>query len=340
MIAAQAAQTEKVVVVIRNIAGALLAVGLMCSSRPSQAADNYPNRPINLIVPFAPGADTDSSARFLAHDASDAMGQPWIVINKPGASGIIGTSYVAKAPADGYTLLLGSTSTQSINPFAFRDLPYRVNQFTPLGLILDSPKVLAVTPALPVKTLKDFANYLKTNPGKVNFGTAGTLTTTDMGRLLIEQETGGKTTPVAYKGTTEALTAIMNGEVQALFVEPVQAAEYVKTGKIRLISVLGPRRLPSIPDVPTSAEGGYPLIISDSWFGVFAPVDTPANIVTQLRDEIRKATNGDVIRQYVRRSGGDPDFAPHLTAPQLEAFFDDQVKRWGGLFHKLKIQPN
>lgn len=298
---------------------------------------DYPTRPITIVVPFAPGATTDAAARFVAKGGSELTGQAWIVTNRTGGSGAIGSEIVAKSAPDGYTLLLGTTSTHSINPFVFDKLSYSVDQFRAVGLVVTSTFVLMVNPKMPARNLAEFASYIKANPGKVNFGTAGDLTTTDLGRISIEKETGGKVTSIPFKGSTDAVNALLSGDIQASLMNGAQAVQYEKAGKARILAVLGPQRLEIMSHVPTSKEGGYPGIIADSWFGVFAPAKTPQDILVKLNDVIRKSTDGEQIRKYTEQQGGDPNFAPRLGLSEIDAYLAEQSRRWGGLIKSMPI---
>ena len=324
---------------IGKILGACLA-GLLLTATHGQAADQYPNKPINITVPFAAGADTDASARFLGKQASEIMGQAWIAVNRVGGSGSIGSTYVAQAAPDGYNLLLGTTSTHSINPFVFKKLQYSLDQFTPVGLVTASSFLLAVSPTLPVKNLKELSVYLKAHPGELNFGTAGINTTSDLGRMMVEQGLGGKFTAIPYNGTTEVLAAIMGGAVQAGLLSATTAIENEKAGKIRVLAALSNKRVKTMPHVPTSVEEGYPSIIAESWYAVFAPAKTPTDIVQQLNTVMRKATDSEMLRKFATDIGGDPDLAPTMDVAATKVFLDDQASRWEKLVKALNIQAD
>ncbi|MFN0160765.1 MAG: Bug family tripartite tricarboxylate transporter substrate binding protein [Burkholderiales bacterium] len=265
----------------------LLPMLVVSSQALSQAA--YPNRPVRIIVAFPPGQATDQSARAVAQKLSESLGQPFVIDNRPGAASIIGTEAGAKAPNDGYTLLMGSSGSLAVNPSMYAKLPYDpVRDFTPVSAIMKVPFFLAAGPAMPASNLKDLVAHVKGNPGKVNFGTAGNGAANHLAAEYFMSVAGLSMLHVPYKGSPPAVTDLLGGQIALMFETGPLIVPQVKAGKLKGIAVAAPARTSALPDLPTIAESGYPGFESAGWAGLVAPAGTPRDIVQKLNAEIVK----------------------------------------------------
>jgi tripartite-type tricarboxylate transporter receptor subunit TctC len=272
-------------------------------------AQPFPSRPITLIVPVTPGGSTDLMARQMAEPLSKALGQTVIVENRPGASGNIAASYVAKAKPDGHTLLAAYSGFHAANNFLYKNLDWDpLKSFTPVALIINSAQAISVTDKLPVKTFKELIAYAKANPGKLNYGTAGPGSLHHISGALLEQLADTKMTPIAYKGTGPAVTDLAAGNVDIVITTPPGVIPLAQTGKIRILAVTGNKRVASLPNVPSTAEEGFPNFSVDAWFGFVAPMGTPPEVVKRLADEMAKAVQGEGFKKGVEGAGGTVQF--------------------------------
>ena len=289
----------------------------------------FPSRPITLIVPVTPGGSTDLMARQIAEPLSKALGQTVVVENKPGASGNIAASYVAKAKPDGYTLLAAYSGFHAANPFLFKNLDWDpLKSFLPVALIINSAQAIAVTDKLPVKTFKELVAYAKANPGKLNYGTAGPGSLHHISGSLLEQLAETKMIAVAYKGTGPAVTDLAAGNVDIVITTPPGVIPLSQTGKIRILAVTGNQRIPSLPNVPSAAEEGFPNFSVDAWFGFVAPMGTPPDVIKRLADEMAKAVTLDTFKKGVESAGGSVQF-------QGTTAFDATIKRDIQMFQRV-----
>ena len=253
----------------------------------SLAQDNYPNRPIRLIIPFTPGGVTDTSGRFIAEQLSLKLGQQVIADNKPGASGNIGSQMVASAEPDGYTLLLGYAGTLSINPSLFDKVPFdSVKDFSPIGKIGDAILIVVANNDFPGKTLADVIAYSKKDPNGLSYGTSGTGGTPHIAGELFRQKTGANLVHIPYKGGGQALLDLLGGNIPLVYTAVAGANQYVNSGRIKAIAVSSAKRSPSMPEVPTFIESGVKDFVIDDWVGLLAPAKTPKPIVTKLNQAL------------------------------------------------------
>jgi len=290
------------------------------------AAQTYPAKPIRILIAQAPASATDNVSRVLGAKLAEQMGQQFIVDARPGAGGTVGTEAAARAPADGYTLFMANNSTHGSNPAVYRKLPYdAIRDFAPIILIASTPYVLTAHPSLPVKTVKDLVAFAKKRPGDLNYGSAGNGSTHHLSGELLNMMAGIKLVHVPYKGTTPALTALLSGEVSAMFFTVVGIEPHAKAGKARVLAVTTPKRAPLMPELPTMAEAGFPGFEVTSWFGLLAPAGTPAAIVSRINAETTKAlalpeVTGALKRLGFDAVGGTPDqFATHIRS-EVERF--------------------
>jgi tripartite-type tricarboxylate transporter receptor subunit TctC len=264
---------------------------LLTASGSAQAADavsSYPDKPIRIIVPYPPGGSTDVLARMMGQRIGEKLHQTVIVENRAGASGAIGAAYVAKSPADGYTLFLGTSTALAVNPSLFSDLPYNVKEFTPVVLATMLPSIVAVPSKLPVKSMKDLLDYLKAHPG-TNYASSGNGTPAHLGAELFKKLTGINMTHIPYKGGAPALTDLVGGQTSLMFAILPESMPLVQNGQLRALAVTTSERLPAYPDLPTLAESGVPGYELIGWYAFLAPAGTPPAIVKKLNQAFNDA---------------------------------------------------
>lgn len=279
----------------------LLLFGTACHAQTA-----YPNKLVRIILPYAPGGTTDMVARTVAQQLSIKWGQPVIVENRPGGNGNIGTSEAAKASPDGYTLLM-ATSSHAINASLYKGLSFNfAKDFTPLSNLAFAPLLLVVNPSFKANTVKEFAEYVRQNPQKLNYGSGGVGTAAHLAGELFNSELGAQMTHVAYKGGTLATNDLVGGQIQLMFANLPEAIAQVKGARLKALAVTGETRNPQAPDVPTFAEGGYPQINLKSWFGLFAITGTPPTIVTKLSNDIAAVIAQPDVQNKLRDFGTEP----------------------------------
>ena len=292
-------------------------------------AQTYPAKPIRLIIPFPPGGATDALGRTVVQKLGESLRQQVIADNRPGASGILGMELAAKAPADGYTLVVGQASNLAINLALMGKLPYDpVAGFSPITLIATTPNVLVVHPSLPVRSIKDLVALAKAKPGKINYASSGI---GSPGHLVTERfKIAAKIDMVhiPYKGAGPALTDVVAGHADIYFTSPISAQPFVKSGRLRVVAVASAKRSASMPDVPTVAEAGYPEVDSTSWWGLLAPAGVPKDIIDRLNAETLKLLNQTDVKQRLMSEGADP--AP-TTPEQFALFIKNEIVKWASL---------
>ena len=274
---------------------------------PLQAtAQTYPNKPVRLIVPFPAGGTTDLLARAMAQKFSEALGQQFVVDNRPGAGGNIGADIVAKSAPDGYTLLMGTVGTHAINPSLYAKMPYdHVKDFVPVVLVAGVPNVLVVNPGVPVKTVAELIKAAKDQPGSINFASSGNGTSIHLSGELFKSLTGVQMAHIPYKGSAPALTDLLGGQVQIMFDNLPSALPHIKSGKLRALAVTSSKRAPALPDLPTIAESGVPGFEASSWFGILAPAGTPRDIVMRINVEANKALQSAEMKEKLLGQGAE-----------------------------------
>src|SRR5262245_4297594 len=256
------------------------------------AAQQYPSKPIRLVVPFPPGGSTDIVARIVAQKLGTQLGQQLVIENRDGAGGTVGTAVAARASADGYTLVVGTTSTHVVAPSVYQKLEYDpVKDFAPVSLMAVTPYLLVVNPSVPAKSLKELVELMKSKPGKMNYASAGVGSTTHLAMEMLKGASNTNAVHVPYKGNGPAGTAVIAGQVEILFGSLPAVLPHAKAGKVRALAVGTPKRSPSLPDVPTVAESGYPGFDASLWLAIMAPAGTPAPVLERLQKEIVAAVN-------------------------------------------------
>jgi tripartite-type tricarboxylate transporter receptor subunit TctC len=318
-------------------------LGLACALAASTAlpfgahaqATAWPEKPVTIIAPYPPGGTTDVVGRFLAGSLQQELGQTFIVENKPGAATAIGASAVARAPNDGYTVLLSAGTTFTVIPHLNSKLPYKLEDFEPVAAVVTVPFAFVVKKDFPAKTLSEFKDYAKANPGKINNATNGQGSMVHLLGELVAQGLGVKLTHIHYKGaapaTMDMLAGIVDSNVEAL----TSAVPNVKEGKYRALAVLSPERQPLLPDVPTFKELGYPSVVGETWFAVFAPKGTPKPVIDKLNAALRKVTTSEAFGQEMRKLGNEPKSS---TPEELRKVTLEQSEQWGELIKRLNIK--
>lgn len=297
-------------------------------------AQPYPARPVRVIVPLAPGGGSDYTARFIGARLSERLGQPVVVDNRPAASGIVGTDLVAKAAPDGYTLLLVfSTHAQSAQ--LFKKLPYDpIKDFAPITEVFATPLVLLVHPSQPIKTIKELVAYAKEHPGKLNYGTSGPGSSPHLMTELLNSMAGIQMTHVPYKGVASVMTALLGGELQIAYSNPVTGAPLWKAGKLRPLGMSGLKRSEAFPEIPTIDETGVPGYEALIWYGFMAPAKTPGAVVDRLHRDVVSVLKIPEVRQTLVAQGND---VIGNTPAEFAAFINKEADKWGALGKRLGI---
>ena len=313
----------------RCIALSVLFSTLAIASGNSLAQADYPNKPIRLIVPFPAGGGTDIYARLIANKLTERL--KWVVVvdNKPGAGGNIGVDAAAKSPPDGYTIVIGQTSNLAINPTLYPKLPYDPQKdLTPIVLLADSAMALVVPAQSPYKTVKEVISAAKQKPGDVSLGFPGNGTVAHLTSVMFQSASGTKFQHVPYKGAAQALTDLMGSSIESYMSSATTVIGHVKGGKLRALAVTGKKRIESMPDVPTIEESGYPGFDAVTWFGLLAPVGTPAAIVERINTEVNKILALPDVKEKIASEGGGPIGG---TAQEFTRFLTAELPKWGKL---------
>lgn len=321
---------------MRNLLTLISAMMICASGAMAQdAAANYPNRPIRIIVCTSAGGGVDTAARIIANGLQQKLGQPVVVENRPGAGGNIGSNAVFNSDPDGYTLLASFQSPLTINPLLYKHLPFDPKLFEPVAIMSVIPNVLLVRPDFPAKTAKELIAYAKAHPGKLNYASQGTGTTSHLTAALLETVTGSQLTQVPYKGTAPALTDIISSHVDMMFVEIGGASKLSAAGRARILAIATEKRIPSLPDVPTLSEVvGRPLV-SSTWNAIVAPPKTPAAIVGKLNYAIAQVLKSpEVVARFAELNMQAGNGSPADAA----AFIKHETSVWDSVIREAKIE--
>jgi tripartite-type tricarboxylate transporter receptor subunit TctC len=320
---------------LRIVFSVLAAMSAWCAASTTSAAAEYPTKPIRLVIPYTPGGPTDLVGRAVAAKLQDALGQQIIVDNRAGGGGVIATEIVARAPADGYTLLLGTPGQLVTLPLLTAKLPYdAVRDFAPVTQVVTSPQVLVANGKLPVATVAELITYVKARPGQLNYASVQTGGTGHLGMELLKQAAGLEMLHVPYKGTAPALTEMIAGQVQLMFTSLPSVQPHVTAGRLKLLATGAARRTPAIPDTPTLSETipGYELV---TWYAVFLPHSTPAAIVNRLHAVLVKILLSPEIERQFAQNGVEP---ANSTPQQLAAYMRAETERWGKVIRTSGIR--
>lgn len=295
----------------------------------------YPERPITLVVPSAPGGTTDFTARLISDQLGKALGHAVVVDNKPGAAGNIGNQTVARAKPDGYTLLLAYSGYQVGNPHLFKSAGWDpIEDFTSVAMVTRAPQVIVASMSLPANNLQELIAYAKENPDKVNYASSGVGSIQHIAGELLQQVTNTKMTHVPYKGAGPAVNDLLAGTVDLFITTPASVVSHIKAGKLKAFAVTGEARVPRLSDVPTAAEAGLNNYKLDSWFAVYAPSGTPDKVVQKLNSEIEKILAMPEIRQRAEDSGTTVET---MTPVELDAYTRKELDFWGNVIRSAKV---
>jgi tripartite-type tricarboxylate transporter receptor subunit TctC len=298
-------------------------------------AQSYPSKPIRMIVPFPTGGGTDFLARLLAQRMSESWGQQVVVENRPGASMMIGSEIVAKAPADGYTIIMSSIN-HTINPSLYQRIPYdTVRDFAPVTLVATSPLVLVVHPSLPVRSVKEFIALARTAKGQINYASSGSGGPLHLAGELFKTMAKIEMSHIPYKGSSPAELDLIGGHVHAIFAGPVSSSPHIKTGRMRALGVTSPKRSAAFPELPTIAESGLPGYDAYTWWGVLAPANTPRDIVTKLNAEIARIVALADIKPKLESQGAEPATGtPEQFARQIQG----EIAKWAKVVKDANVK--
>lgn len=318
-----------------GLAAASLAAALLPVA--SLQAQDYPNRPVKIVVPYAPGGSVDAIARTLAQELVQRLGQPVVVENRTGAGSNVGSTFVAKSPPDGYTLLLTSPGN-AINPTLFKQMPYDIKtELTQVAVVGRAPGILLVNPAFPANSVKELVEMAKKAPGTLNFGSGGPGSSEHLAGEMFKATAGINITHIPYKGGSSVINDILAGHVQIFFTNQANVIGQIKANTIKVLGVAARERSTLLPNVPTFAEQGYPEQQVSVWWGIAAPANTPVAVLERLNKEILAAGASSSMRQRLSEMGAE---SLTMTRAQANAFVDDEIVRWGKAVKSSNAQVN
>jgi tripartite-type tricarboxylate transporter receptor subunit TctC len=305
------------------IGPALLATTLL--ALPPATADDYPNRTIRMIIPFAPGGSNDVVGRIIANQLGEKLGKQVFVDNRPGAGGVVGSDLVAKADPDGYTLLIVSIS-HAVDPWLYKVQFDPVKAFVPVSIIATGTNVLTVNPNVPVHSVKELLDLAKANPGTLNYASAGIGSFQHLSGELFKVSAGVNIQHVPYKGGGPAMLAVIAGEDQVMFSSIVQTVPNVQNGQLRALATGGEKRSQILPDLPTIAEAGLPGYVATNWWGIVAPAGTPQPIIDKLHDSIAGLLDSADTKKFLDNEGAAP---AHMSSAEFGKFIESEIAKWG-----------
>ncbi len=316
-----------------TLAGAFSLAGISALA----AAQTFPSKPIRIVVPYPAGGPIDMTTRPMAQKLSEAMGTTVVVDNRGGANGMIGTDNVAKSPADGYSMVVASGGAFAIGPHVYAKLPFDVfKDFAPVSLFVTMPELLAVHPALPVRSVKDLVALAKQRPNQLNFGSSGTGSTPQLATEMLKSAAKIQMVHVPYKGMGPATMDCIAGQLQLVFADMPVLMQQVKGGKLRALAVGSLQRSPSLPDVATMSESGYPQVEAYNWYALYAPAATPKPIVVRLNAEVVKVMSNADMRSFNQTQGAE---AMGSTPEELAALHKREFDKWGSVVRAAGIKP-
>ena len=323
----------------RLLLGTLIGLSCLVGSGIARAA--FPEKPVTLIVPFAAGGPTDVLARVVGESLGKVLGQPVIVENTPGAGGTVGNTRASRAAADGYTMLIGNGGTLAVSATLYKNLNYDVlTDFIPVASIGDAPQIVSARKDFPATGLDEFAAYLKQNAPKLNFGAAGVGSGTWLGGQLINVKLGVKVNGVNYRGAGQAVNDVMAGHLDYMVESTTTAVRYVKSGMVKGVVVLRPKRIKALPDVPSAGESGYPDLLYDIWNMVLVPKGTPAAVVAQLNEAVRRAIQSPEVQAKFEAAGIEYPSEIQQTQAGAAELLKSEVARWRPVIIELGATPD
>ncbi len=320
---------------MQRIRRSLLALAALSALPCAALAQAYPNKPITMVVPTATGGTTDLSARMLAQALTPVLGQSVIVDNKGGGNGAIAAGIVKRAAADGYTLLMQYSGYHVISPHLTKVHQWEQADFQPVANVISAPQIIVVRDGLPVKTLVELIAYAKANPGKLNYASSGNGSLQHVTGAMLEQQGAIKMVHVPYKGTGPALQDLLGGQVDLTFGTAPPFMPHIQAGKLRVLAVTGKQRLPSLPDVPTTAEAGLPKVDATSWFALFAPAATPKAAIDKLAADARTVVQSAEFRKKAEEQGATADYQ---DPGQLGAKVKADLANWAEVVRSARIE--
>jgi tripartite-type tricarboxylate transporter receptor subunit TctC len=311
---------------------------VMLASAVATHAQSYPAKPIRYVIPFAPGGGQDLVGRALAPRLSDALGQQVLIDNRPGGGTILGAELVARSPADGYTIFMGSNTSMSINPNLHAKLPFDpIRDFAPITRIAIVSNMLVVHPSLPVRSVKELAALAKARPGQLNYGSSGTGTPAHLAGVMFNEAAGIALVHVPYKGSAPALTALLSGETQLMFATVTSSLPHVRSNRLRALAVTSAKRSPSVTEIPTVAESGYPGYEAITWYGAVAPAHTPPAVIGRLNAEFGKILHSAEFRDWLLKQGAE---AAPSTPEELSAQIKSELQLYAPIIKKSGMRAD
>lgn len=298
-------------------------------------AETYPSKPVTLVVPSAPAGSTDIVARLIGEQLQTALGQAVVVDNKPGGSGNIGTEFVARAPADGHTLLVQYSGYHVGNPALFSQIRWKTSDFAPIALVMRAPHVVAVSGTLPVTNLKEFIAYGQKNSKGLFYASSGNGSIQHIAGEMFGKQAKVPLTHVPYKGAGPVITDLISGQVDMFITTPPSVISHVQSGKLKALAYAGPKRHPSLPNVPTAAEAGLPGYEVESWFAVFAPAKTPPAITARLAATIKTIVESDTYKKKIEDQGA---FVTYMGPAELGKFVEQETAAWAKVVREGNIK--
>ena len=316
---------ESVSISLRRALRKSLVLGTLACISFTASAQSYPNKPVKIVIAFTAGGTTDMLGRLVAQQLTEKLKQPFVIENKSGAGGNLGSEMVVRAPADGYTLLINSVGPIAINSTLYEKLPFNpLTDLVPIVQIADGPNVLVVHPSVSAQNLEEFVALAKASPGKLNYGSTGIGTSSHLSSFMLSKRAGFDATHIPYKGA-DALKDLLAGRIQFMFATVPSVLPHINAGKLRTIAISSLKRSRALPDVPTVAEKGYPNFEAGSWFGFFAPKGTPEAVITTINKAVNEVLNMPSIEQQMIAQGSDPVGG---TTAQFGQFTQREHDKW------------
>jgi tripartite-type tricarboxylate transporter receptor subunit TctC len=320
----------------RTLIGSTALMALLSAAGAPAADEAWPSKPIRMVVGYAPGGGTDILARLMGQRLASELGQTVIIDNKPGAGQNIGASFVARAPADGYTLFL-SSSALAINVSLYNNLDYDpIRSFVPVAMFGQSPNLMVVPASLGVKSVAEFVAYAKKNENKINFSSSGAGSSQHLGGEMFKQQAGIQASHIAYRGSAPSITAILGGEVQYTFINIPSVTPLMKSDKLRVLAITSDKRSPVLPEVPTMAEAGMPGMVMAAWYGILAPAGTPPAVVERLNAAVNQAVADPGFRAQMEKQGAEPI---SRTPAYFARFLAEDIARWAPVVKTGDVRP-
>jgi tripartite-type tricarboxylate transporter receptor subunit TctC len=321
---------------VRRLYAVLQAAGLTLALSTAAAAQDYPAKPLRLIIPFPPGGSNDVVGRMIATHLGERLGKQVVVDNRSGAGGVIGTEIAANSPPDGYTLLVISIA-HSVNPWLYRLNYDPLKSFTPVGILASGPNVLAVNPALPVNSVKELVALAKQKPGDIQYASAGVGSFQHLGGELFKLEAGVDMLHVPFKGGGPAMIDVIGGHTKLVFSSLVQTTPHIKSGKLKALATGGAKRSPVLPDVPTVKEAGVPTYEAVNWWGIVAPAGTPQPIIEKVHKELTAVQASPEVQKQFSSEGAE---IVQMSPAEFGAFMEKEMKKWERVVKEGNIKPD